>query len=148
MTDAKVALVIGAGDATGGAIARRFAREGLTACVVRRNADKLVPLVERIEAAGGRARAFGTDARKEADMVALVDTIEREVGAIEVAVFNVGGNVSFPIRETTARVYYKVWEMACFAGFLLGREAARVMVPRGQGTILFTGASASLRGRA
>jgi NAD(P)-dependent dehydrogenase (short-subunit alcohol dehydrogenase family) len=148
MTDAKVALVIGAGDATGGAIARRFAREGFTACVVRRNADKLVALVERIEAAGGRARAFGTDARKEADMVALVDTIEREVGAIEVAVFNVGGNVSFPIRETTARVYYKVWEMACFAGFLLGREAARVMVPRGHGTILFTGASASLRGRA
>jgi NAD(P)-dependent dehydrogenase (short-subunit alcohol dehydrogenase family) len=147
MTDAKVALVIGAGDATGGAIARRFAREGFTACVVRRNADKLVPLVERIEAAGGRARAFGTDARKEADMVALVDTIEREVGSIEVAVFNVGGNVSFPIRETTARVYYKVWEMACFAGFLLGREAARVMVPRGHGTILFTGASASLRGR-
>jgi NAD(P)-dependent dehydrogenase (short-subunit alcohol dehydrogenase family) len=148
MTDAKVALVIGAGDATGGAIARRFAREGLTACVVRRNADKLAPLVERIEAAGGRARAFGTDARKEDAMIALVDGIEREIGAIEVAVFNVGGNVSFPIRETTARVYYKVWEMACFAGFLLGREAARVMVPRGRGTILFTGASASLRGRA
>jgi NAD(P)-dependent dehydrogenase (short-subunit alcohol dehydrogenase family) len=148
MTDAKVALVIGAGDATGGAIARRFAREGFTACVVRRNADKLVPLVERIEAAGGRARAFGTDARKEDAMIALVDSIERELGAIEVAVFNVGGNVSFPIRETTARVYYKVWEMACFAGFLLGREAARVMVPRGEGTILFTGASASLRGRA
>jgi NAD(P)-dependent dehydrogenase (short-subunit alcohol dehydrogenase family) len=148
MTDAKVALVIGAGDATGGAIARRFAREGLTACVVRRNADKLTPLVERIEAAGGRARAFGTDARKEDAMIALVDGIEREIGAIGVAVFNVGGNVSFPIRETTARVYYKVWEMACFAGFLLGREAARVMVPRGRGTILFTGASASLRGRA
>jgi NAD(P)-dependent dehydrogenase (short-subunit alcohol dehydrogenase family) len=148
MTDAKVALVIGAGDATGGAIARRFARAGLTACVVRRNADKLAPLVEQIEAAGGRARAFGTDARKEEAMIALVDSIEREIGAIEVAVFNVGGNVSFPIRETTARVYYKVWEMACFAGFLLGREAARVMVPRGRGTILFTGASASLRGRA
>jgi NAD(P)-dependent dehydrogenase (short-subunit alcohol dehydrogenase family) len=148
MTDAKVALVIGAGDATGGAIARRFARAGLTACVVRRNGDKLAPLVEQIEAAGGRARAFGTDARKEEAMIALVDSIEREIGAIEVAVFNVGGNVSFPIRETTARVYYKVWEMACFAGFLLGREAARVMVPRGRGTILFTGASASLRGRA
>jgi NAD(P)-dependent dehydrogenase (short-subunit alcohol dehydrogenase family) len=148
MAKTKVALVIGAGDATGGAIARRFAREGLTACVVRRNADKLVPLVARIEAEGGRARAFGTDARKEEAMVALVETIEREVGAIEVAAFNVGGNVSFPIRETTARVYCKVWEMAAFAGFLLGREAAKVMVPRGRGTILFTGASASLRGRA
>ena len=81
-------------------------------------------------------------------MVALVETIEREIGPIEVAVFNIGGNVRFPIREITARVYYKIWEMACFAGFLMGREAAKVMVPRGRGTIIFTGATASLRGGA
>lgn len=146
MVDAKVALVIGAGEATGGAIARRFAREGFTACVTRRNADKLKPLVERIAADGGKARAFGSDARKEEQVVALVQTIEREVGPIEVCVFNVGGNVRFPIRETTARVYTKVWEMAALAGFLAGREAAKAMVPRGRGTILFTGATASLRG--
>ena len=148
MPDAKVALVIGAGDATGGAIARRFAREGFTACVTRRHADKLVPLVTLIEAAGGQARAFGSDARKEDEMVRLVETVEREVGPIEVAVFNIGGNVRLPIRETTARVYTKVWEMGCFAGFLLGREVAKVMVPRGRGTILFTGATASVRGGA
>ena len=148
MPNAKVALVIGAGDATGGAIARRFAREGFTACVTRRNADKLAPLVARIESEGGKARAFGSDARKEEEMVALVDTIEREVGAIEVAAFNIGANVRFPIRETTARVYFKVWEMACFAGFLMGREVAKAMVPRGRGTILFTGATASVRGSA
>jgi NAD(P)-dependent dehydrogenase (short-subunit alcohol dehydrogenase family) len=148
MPDAKVALVIGAGDATGGAIARRFAREGFIACVTRRNADKLAPLVGRIEAEGGRARAFGSDARKEDEMVALVDTIEREVGAIEVAAFNIGANVRFPIRETTSRVYFKVWEMGCFAGFLMGREVARVMGRRGRGTILFTGATASVRGSA
>ena len=81
-------------------------------------------------------------------MVALVDTIEREIGPIEVAAFNIGANVRFPIRETTARVYFKVWEMACFAGFLMGREAAKAMVPRGRGTILFTGATASVRGGA
>jgi NAD(P)-dependent dehydrogenase (short-subunit alcohol dehydrogenase family) len=148
MPNAKVALVIGAGDATGGAIARRFAREGFTACVTRRNADKLAPLVARIESEGGKARAFGSDARREEQMAALVDTIEREVGAIEVAAFNIGANVRFPIRETTARVYFKVWEMACFAGFLMGREVAKVMVPRGRGTILFTGATASVRGSA
>ncbi len=148
MANAKVALVIGAGDATGGAIARRFAREGFVACVTRRHADKLAPLVARIEAEGGRARAFGSDARKEDEMVALVDTIEREVGAIEVAAFNIGANVRFPIRETTSRVYFKVWEMGCFAGFLMGRVVAKRMAPRGRGTILFTGASASLRGRA
>ena len=148
MPNTKVALVIGAGDATGGAIARRFAREGFTACVTRRNADKLAPLVARIEREGGKARAFGSDARKEEEMVALIDTIEREVGPIEVAAFNIGANVRFPIRETTARVYFKVWEMGCFGGFLMGREVAKVMVPRGRGTVLFTGATASLRGSA
>jgi len=146
MPDQKAVLVIGAGEATGGAIARRFAREGYTACVTRRNAEQLKPLVARIAAEGGRARAFGSDARKEGEVMELVQTIEREVGPIEVCVFNVGGNVRFPIREMTARVYTKVWEMAALAGFLAGREAAKVMVPRGRGTILFTGATASLRG--
>ena len=147
MEPAKVALIIGAGDATGGAIARRFAREGYVACVTRRSADKLEPLVAQIRDAGGQAHAFGSDARKEEEMVALVERIERDIGAIEVAVFNIGANVRFGILDTTARVYTKVWEMGCFAGFLMGREAARVMVPRGRGTIIFTGATASLRGR-
>lgn len=139
-------LVIGAGDATGGAIARRFAREGYTACVTRRREAPLAPLIEEIEAAGGRARAFGCDARNEDAMVALFDTVEAEVGPLEAVVFNIGANVRFPIRDTTARVYRKVWEMAAFAGFLTGREAARVMVPRQKGTLIFTGATASLRG--
>ena len=146
-SQAKAVLVIGAGDATGGAIARRFAREGYIACVTRRNADKLQPLVDRIVAEGGQAHAFGSDARKEEEMVALVERIEREIAPIEVAVFNIGANVRFSITETTARVYYKVWEMGCFAGFLMGREVAKAMLPRGRGTILFTGATASLRGR-
>jgi NAD(P)-dependent dehydrogenase (short-subunit alcohol dehydrogenase family) len=147
MADAKVALVIGAGDATGGAIARRFAREGFTACVTRRNADKLAPLVAQIEADGGKARAFGSDARKEDEVIALFAHIEKEIAPIEVAVFNIGANVRFPITETTARVYYKVWEMGCFGGFLVGREAAKAMLPRGRGSIFFTGATSSLRGR-
>ena len=146
MADPKVALVIGAGDATGGAVARRFAREGFTACVTRRTADKLEPLVAQIKAEGGKAHGFGSDARREDEMSALVASIERDIGPIEVAVFNVGGNVRFPIRETTVRVYTKVWEMCALGGFLLGREAAKVMVPRGRGTIIFTGATASMRG--
>lgn len=145
---AQAMLVVGAGDATGGAIARRFAREGLVACVARRNGDKLAPLVEAIRAEGGEARAFGCDARQEDQVAAMVDTIEREIGTLEAVVFNVGANVRFPILETTARVYRKVWEMAAYAGFLTGREAARVMLPRGRGTIIFTGATASVRGRA
>lgn len=143
-----VALVIGAGDALGGAIARRFAKEGLVAAVVRRHGDKLAPLVESIRAAGGDAAAFGIDARKEEQMTELVARIERDWGPIEVAVFNIGANVRFGVRETTARVYFKVWEMGCFAGFLMGREVAKVMVPRQRGTILFTGATASVRGSA
>ncbi|MFA5121808.1 SDR family oxidoreductase [Zavarzinia sp.] len=143
-----VALVIGAGDALGGAIARRFAREGFAACVVRRNADKLEPLVEEIRAAGGTAHAFGVDARREEAVTPLFSHIEGAIGPVEVMVFNIGANVRYLVTETTARVYYKVWEMACFAGFLTGREAARVMAARGRGTIIFTGATASVRGRA
>lgn len=142
----KVALVIGAGDATGGAVARRFAREGHVAVIVRRDADKLTALTEQITAEGGEVHAFGVDARKEDQIVGLFARIEAEIGPLEVVVFNIGANVNFPIVETTARVYSKVWEMAAFAGFLTGREAARHMLPRGRGTILFTGATASLRG--
>ncbi len=148
MSAPKAALVVGAGDATGGAIARRFAREGYIACVTRRSADKLAPLVQRIEAEGGQARAFGSDARDEAAVTALVAQIEREVAPIEVAVFNIGANVRFAVTDTTERVYRKVWEMGALAGFLMGREVARAMLPRGRGTILFTGATASLRGGA
>jgi len=143
MGEARSVLVIGAGDATGGAIARRFAREGYIACVTRRSADKLEPLVQEIRAAGGQAHGFGSDARKEEETAALVERIEREIAPIEVAVFNIGANVQFPITETTARVYFKVWEMACFGGFLMGREVAKAMLPRGRGTI--SGAKHALR---
>ena len=148
MSERKAILVMGAGDATGGAIAKRFAREGYTACVARRHADKLQPLVEAIAAEGGSARAFGCDARVEGEVLELFASIEREVGPLEAVVFNIGANVQFAITETTERVYRKVWEMAALAGFLTGREAAKAMLPRGRGTIIFTGATASLRGRA
>jgi NAD(P)-dependent dehydrogenase (short-subunit alcohol dehydrogenase family) len=143
-----VALVVGAGDATGGAIARRFARGGYTVCATRRNLDKLQPLLEQIRGAGGQAHGFASDARKEDEVAALFDDIEARIGPIEVLVFNIGANVASSILEETARRYFKIWEMACFAGFLNGRQAARCMAPRGRGTILFTGATASLRGSA
>lgn len=142
------ALIIGAGDATGGAIAKRFAREGLIACVTRRTADKLTPLVQEITQAGGRAHGFASDARKEEEVVKLVDDIERGIAPIEVMVFNIGANVPCSILDETARKYFKIWEMACFSGFLVGREVARRMVARGRGTIIYTGATAGLRGSA
>ncbi|AGW93015.1 MULTISPECIES: SDR family oxidoreductase [Cupriavidus] len=143
----RVALVIGAGDSTGSAIARRFAAEGMVACVTRRSADKLQALVDSIRDAGGTAYAFGTDARKEEEVVALIDKIESEIGPIDVLVFNIGANVPASILEETARKYFKIWEMACFSGFLNAREVARRMVKRQRGTILFTGATAGLRGK-
>lgn len=146
MPSPQVAVVIGAGDATGGAIARRFAREGLTLCVTRRQQAALEPLADEIREAGGVVHPFGCDAREETQMVELFDHIERDIGEIAVVVFNIGANVRFSITETTTRVYRKVWEMAAMAGFLTGREAARIMLPRGRGTIIFTGATASLRG--
>lgn len=144
----KVALVIGAGDATGGAIARRFAREGYIACVTRRSADKLQPLVDSIRAAGGQAFGYSSDARKEEDVTQLFEQIEADHGPVEVLVFNIGANVPCSILEETPRKYFKIWEMACFSGFLNAQAAARRMVARGRGTILFTGATAALRGSA
>lgn len=143
-------LIVGAGDDTGAAIARAFAREGLTVCLVRRerHAEKLEALAQSIRDAGHGAVAMPADARDEDAMTALVNRIEADHGPLEVTVFNIGANVRFSVTETTARVYRKVWEMAAFAGFLTGREAARVMAPRGRGTIIFTGATASLRGGA
>jgi NAD(P)-dependent dehydrogenase (short-subunit alcohol dehydrogenase family) len=142
------ALVVGAGDATGGAIARRFAREGYATVCTRREVASLDPLLAKIRADGGEAHGFGSDARIEEEVVALFEKIETEIAPLEVVIFNIGANVNFPIRDTTARVYRKVWEMAAFGGFLAGREAAKVMVPRGKGTIIFTGATASMRGGA
>ena len=141
-----VALVVGAGDFIGGAIAKRFAAGGYVAAVGRRKADQLAPLVGEIEASGGRAHAFALDARDEENVASVFAAIERDIGPIEVMVYNVGANVNFPITETTSRVFRKVWEMACLGGFLCGREAARLMLPRKRGSIFFTGATASLRG--
>ena len=137
--------VIGAGDFIGAAIAKRFACEGYTIFAGRRTAEKLQKLKGEIEAEGGTCVARGLDARKEEDIIAFLDEADAHA-PLEVCISNPGANVNFPILETTERVFRKVWEMACYAGFLAGREAARRMLPHGKGTILFTGATASLRG--
>ena len=137
--------VIGAGDFIGSAIARRFAAEGYLVFAGRRNGDKLEALRQEIEAAGGRIVPRSLDARDEDQVTAFLAEAEN-AAPLEVCIFNVGANVNFPLLETTSRVFRKVWEMACFGGFLAGREAARHMLPRRQGSIFFTGATAGLRG--
>jgi NAD(P)-dependent dehydrogenase (short-subunit alcohol dehydrogenase family) len=139
------AAVIGAGDYIGGAIVKKFASEGFSVLAGRRHGDKLAPLVAEVEATGGRIVGRSLDARKEDEITAFL----READAaapLEVCVFNIGANVNFSLLETTERVFRKVWELACYAGFLTGREAARLMLPRGRGNIFFTGATAGLRG--
>jgi NAD(P)-dependent dehydrogenase (short-subunit alcohol dehydrogenase family) len=137
--------VIGAGDFIGGEIAKKFAAEGFDVFVGRRQGEKLAPLVKEIEDAGGTVFGRALDARKEEEMIKFISDADRHA-PLEICVFNIGANVNFPIVETTERVFRKVWEMACYSGFLAGREAARVMLARGKGNIFFTGATASLRG--
>ena len=160
MSKEKVCLVVGAGDATGGAVAKRFARENFSVCVTRRTLDKLQPLLSDIQQAGGVAHGFASDARKEDEVINLIDHIESNIGPIEVLVFNIGAHSPNSILTETSRRYTKMWEMACLAGFLNGREVAKRMVARSnesdqhskgvsqKGTIIFTGATASLRGGA
>jgi NAD(P)-dependent dehydrogenase (short-subunit alcohol dehydrogenase family) len=139
------AAVIGAGDYIGGAIAKIFAAQGFTVFAGRRHGEKLAPLVAEIEAAGGRIVGRSLDARNEEDLTAFLRDADA-AAPLDICVFNIGANVNFPLLETTERVFRKVWELACYSGFLAGREAARLMVPRGRGSIFFTGATASLRG--
>jgi NAD(P)-dependent dehydrogenase (short-subunit alcohol dehydrogenase family) len=143
-----VALLVGAGDAIGAAVARRFAAGGYSVCVARRDAERSQSVVEEIIASGGTAHSLGTDVRSEEAVQALFAQVEAELGPIEACLFNAGANVKSPLVETSARLFFKAWELACYAGFLTGREAARYMVPRRRGTILFTGATASARGGA
>jgi NAD(P)-dependent dehydrogenase (short-subunit alcohol dehydrogenase family) len=137
--------VIGAGDYIGAAIARKFAGEGFAVFAGRRNGEKLAPLVAEIVAGGGRAVGRTLDARVSEDLTAFLKEADT-FAPLEVCIFNIGANVQFPILETTDRVFRKVWEMACWSGFVAGREAARIMMPREKGAIFFTGATAGLRG--
>ena len=147
MADArKVAILIGAGDAIGAAVARRFARGGYTVCIGRREAAKSQGLIDEMKAAGHDVRAFSVDARQEAEVQELFAKVEKDIGPIEVCLFNAGSNVNKPLVETTEKLFFKAWELACYAGFLVGREATRHMLKRGRGTMLFTGATASVRG--
>ena len=141
-----VAILVGAGDAIGAAVARRFAKGGYAVCICRRDAAKSQALADELKAEGQQIHAFSVDARQEKEVQDLFARVENEIGPIEVCLFNAGSNVNKPLIETTEKLFFKAWELACYAGFLVGREAARVMVPRGKGTILFTGATASLRG--
>jgi len=142
----EVALLVGAGDAIGAAVARRFAIGGYKVCIARRDAAKSSALIEELRAEGFSVHAFDVDARKEAEVENLFARVEDTVGPIAVCLFNAGANVKKPLLETTGTLFFKAWELACFAGFLVGREAAKYMLKRGRGTILFTGATASVRG--
>ena len=144
------AIIIGAGVSTGSAITRKFAEMGYHVCPVRRerNFSELEKLANGIKEAGYSATPFGVDARDEDAIAKLFKEVEENIAPIDVVVFNPGANVFFPIEDTTARVYKKVWEMAAFAGFLTGREATKYMKKRGHGSIFFTGATASVRGGA
>jgi NAD(P)-dependent dehydrogenase (short-subunit alcohol dehydrogenase family) len=142
----KVAMLVGAGDAIGAAVARRFAKGGYTVCICRRDGAKSQGLVDELTSVGHKIHAFSVDARRESEVQELFTKVEKEIGPIEVCLFNAGSNVNKPLIETTEKLFFKAWELACYAGFLVGREAARVMTMRGRGTILFTGATASLRG--
>jgi NAD(P)-dependent dehydrogenase (short-subunit alcohol dehydrogenase family) len=142
----RVALLVGAGDAIGAAVARRFAAGGYAVCIGRRQPEKSGELIAELTKLGQGVHAFAVDARSEADVQKLFADVEAKVGPIDVCLFNAGSNVNKPLLETTERLFFKAWELACYAGFLVGREAARYMLPRGRGTILFTGATASVRG--
>ncbi len=152
MTEAKArALVVGVGAerGLGAALCRRFAREGLHVIGVGRTPERLAKTVAGIAAEGGSAEAIAADATRETDVIALFDKVLADAAGapLDLVVFNAGINKAQDFRTLAAEDFEKFWRIGCFAGFLVGREAARRLVPQGHGTIIFTGASGSLRGR-
>ena len=147
-TKPQVALIAGVGDGLGRAVAGRFARAGYHTVLVARKIERLERIANEIERDGGRGIAYVADVREESAVSKLFDDVEAEIGAISAVVFNAGANYRASILDTPSDMFEKVWRLGCYAGFLVGREAARHMTPRGGGTILFTGATASIRGAA
>ena len=141
-----VAVIAGVGEGLGYALARRISQAGYPVALAARTADRLARLAAEIQKSGGKAFPAPTDVREEQEVMALFDALESEHGPVEVAVFNAGANFRASIHDTPADMFEKIWRLGCYAGFLFGREAARRMAPRGKGTILFTGATASIRG--
>ncbi len=146
MSQANTCIVVGVGPGLGAAVARRFAKAGHPVALAARNADKLGAFVSEIEAAGGSARGYACDATTEVDVAALFEQAEADLGPVGVAVYNASGRARKPIAETTVEEFVGSWERCCLGGFLVGRDAARRMEPRGEGSILFTGATASMKG--
>lgn len=144
------AIVVGVGAevGVGGAVCHRLAREGLHVFVAGRTQAKLDTVVAGIRARGGAATAVVTDTTREADVARLFETAEGEGGGVlDLVVYNAGNNFPKPLLETEAEFFEMVWRVGCLGGFLVGREAGRRMIPRGRGTLLFTGATASIKGR-
>lgn len=148
MTDAKTTIVFGAGAGLGGTVARRFAKAGYPVALVARDGKRLGQMAAEIGASGGRSIAIAADAREETAVEAAFARAESELGPVGVAVYNPGAMFRGSLLDTDAETFRKVWRLTCFGGFLVGRAAAKRMAERGHGTILFSGATASMRGGA
>ena len=141
-------IIVGVGPGLGAALARRFAKAGHAVAVAARNGGKLAGVVDEIAAAGGKAKAYAGDATSENDVQSLFKAVEGDLGAIDVAIYNASGRARKPVADTSLEEFTDSWERCCLGGFLVGREAARRMGPAGAGSILFTGATASMKGYA
>jgi len=143
MSERQTALIVGAGVGLGAALVRAFAGAGMAVAAARRGTEALAPLADEVG-----ARAYPCDVTREAEVEALFEAVTADLGAPDVVAFNAGAFVRKGLLDTTADEFERCWRVGCLGGFLVGRAAARLMVPRGSGSILFTGATASLRGGA
>lgn len=164
MANDETALIVGVGPGLGSSLARRFASAGMAVALAARDAHRHDDLVQEIGSGGGTAHAYGCDATREDQVAALFERVGTELGDPRLVVYNAGAFVPAGILDIAAKDFERCWRIGCFGGFLVGRQAARAMVPTAKadagggagrgpagnrgGTIIFTGASASLRGSA
>lgn len=147
MSGSAIVIGVGARAGLGAALCRRFASEGLQVFAAGRTGQKLESVASEIERAGGSAVPVVMDTTLEDDVVRLFDTVEVRGEPPEIVVYNAGNNEFRPLLEMDAQFWEDLWRLCCFGGFLVGREAARRMLPQGRGTLIFSGATASIRSR-
>jgi len=145
MADQESVVIVGVGPGLGAALGRRFATAGYTVALASRTLDKVEAIAAEIRGQGGAAHAFAVDAIDEASVTDLIARAEAELGPLAVAIYNASGRVRKSVVDMEADEFVEAWQRSCHGGFLLGREAARRMIKRGQGSILFTGATASVK---
>jgi len=144
----QIALVCGVGPGLGRALVRCFVNAGMNVAMAARSLEKLKSWSAELSRESSEVHAYACDVTREDEVLNLYLRLQADLGVPDLVVYNAGAFLPAKVTDIQTADFERCWRIGCLGGFLIGREAARLMAARGSGTIIFTGATASLRGGA